>query len=265
MSENMSQCEPVGNTITTGPVKCSKYQIYRVFFTYNIQKLDEPSPEELHSLLLEFCKKFEFQLEQGKNGNYHYQGWFSLKVKEYFNTIMNMFPKMHIEPMKDYFASIKYCTKKDDTYREGPWNEKSIFIKTIEPNREWQQDLFIDLIQEPDPRKIIWYVDINGGKGKSSFAKYMNIKEGAIVIRNGKTADIAYMYKGERIVIIDLSRSVEYRFNYEVLEQLKDGMLMSSKYESNFKCFNNPHVVVFSNWYPDKTKLSNDRWDIREL
>lgn len=261
----MSQSELVGNTNTTSPIKHSKYQIYKVFFTYNIPNPNEPEPEDVYNMLSEYCKKFEFQLEQGKNGNWHYQGWFSLKTKEYFNTIMNMFPKMHIEPMKDYFASIKYCSKKDDTYRDGPWNEKSTFIKVYEPREGWQTDLFIDLIQEPNPRTILWYIDSVGGSGKSTFAKYMKVKHNALVIRNGKTADIAYMYNNEPIVIMDISRSSEYRFNYEVLEQLKDGMLMNSKYESNFKCFNNPHVVVFSNWPPDKAKLSHDRWDIRVL
>lgn len=260
----MSQSEPAGNTSTAG-LKNKNYQLYRVFFTYNITKPNEPTPEDFWNLLSEHCKKFEFQLEQGKTGNYHYQGWFSLKQKEYFNTIKNMFPKMHIEPQKDYFASKNYCTKKDETYREGPWNEKSIFIKTIEPSYQWQQDLFIDLLNEPDDRKIIWYIDKKGGKGKTQFAKYMHVNEGACILNNGGSKDIAYMINSPKIVIMDLCRDVEFRFNYNILEQIKNGMVFSAKYESSYKVFNSPHVVVFSNWEPDMSKLSKDRWDIREL
>ena len=29
--------------------------------------------------------------------------------------------------------------------------------------------------------------------------------------------------------------------------------------------FSIPHVIVFSNFYPDKTKLSIDRWDIHKI
>lgn len=264
----MSQSEPVGNTSATGPsFKELKWntQFYRCVFTYNIPEPNSPSPEDVYNLLKEKCKKFEFQLEQGESGNWHYQGWFSLINKEYLRTIINLFPVMHIEPMKDYFASIKYCTKKDNTFREGPWNEKSIFLKYIVPDKEWQQQLLVELMLEPNPRKVIWYVDIKGGLGKSSFAKYMKIKHNAMVIRNGRTTDIAYMYTDAKVVIVDLSRSMENKFNYEILEQLKDGMLLSAKYESCFKCFNSPHVIVFSNWYPDYDKLSKDRWDVREL
>lgn len=264
----MSQSEPAGNTITAGPIKQEKYknyQIYRVFFTYNIDKPNEPTPEDFWNLLLEHCKKFEFQLEQGKTGNYHYQGWFSLKQKEYFNTIKNMFPKMHIEPQKDYFASKAYCTKKDETYRDGPWNEKSTFIKIIEPNQEWQTDLFIDLMQEPDNRKIIWIVDFEGGKGKSQFCKYMKVKEGACVLLNGKSKDLAMLIDDPKIVLIDTERELEFKFNYSILEQLKNGMVFSPKFESKIKIFNSPHVVVLANFEPDKSKFSKDRWDIRYI
>lgn len=260
----MSQSEPAGNTNTAG-LKNKNYQLYRVFFTYNIPKPNEPTPEDFWNLLSEHCKKFEFQLEQGKSGNYHYQGYFSLKQKEYFNTIKNMFPKMHIEPQKDYFASKAYCTKKDDTYRDGPWNEKSTFIKVIEPNQEWQTDLFIELLQEPDPRKIIWYIDEEGGKGKTQFSKYMCVKENACVLNNGSCKDIAYMVNSPKIVIMDLCRDIEGHFNYNILEQIKNGMVFSPKYESSYKVFNSPHLVVFSNWKPQKEKLSKDRWDIRRL
>ena len=37
------------------------------------------------------------------------------------------------------------------------------------------------------------------------------------------------------------------------------------KYESRSKRFPQTHVVVFSNWWPDRSQLSADRWDVKEL
>jgi hypothetical protein len=31
------------------------------------------------------------------------------------------------------------------------------------------------------------------------------------------------------------------------------------------KLFNSPHLIVFSNFYPEKDKLSDDRWKIGEI
>ena len=41
--------------------------------------------------------------------------------------------------------------------------------------------------------------------------------------------------------------------------------MFSCKYESTMKMHDTPHVVVFSNWAPDKTRLSQDRWDITDM
>lgn len=67
------------------------------------------------------------------------------------------------------------------------------------------------------------------------------------------------------IVIINLSRQAEGAFSYASVEAIKDGLCFSGKYEGGTRLFARPHIVVFSNWYPDITKLSIDRWDIRHL
>ena len=72
-------------------------------------------------------------------------------------------------------------------------------------------------------------------------------------------------YNGQRIVLFDLSPSQEDRFNYEVLESIKNGLMFSSSYESRMKVFAIPHVIVFANWAPDESKLSADRWNVRHF
>ena len=50
---------------------------------------------------------------------------------------------------------------------------------------------------------------------------------------------------------------------YEVLENIKDGRAIASKYASEIVQFRNPNVViVFSNADPDMTQLSKDRWRV---
>ena len=50
---------------------------------------------------------------------------------------------------------------------------------------------------------------------------------------------------------------------YEVLENIKDGRAIASKYASEIVQFRTPNVViVFSNADPDMTQLSKDRWRV---
>ena len=49
--------------------------------------------------------------------------------------------------------------------------------------------------------------------------------------------------------------------NYTTLESIKDGIAVSSKYNSDLLHFKVPNtVVVFSNRIPNTKELSKDRW-----
>lgn len=128
----------------------------------------------------------------------------------------------------------------------------------------WQKDLLNELEGKPNNRSIIWYADGIGNSGKTFFAKYL-VTKGACYLQNGKLADLAHAYNGERIAIFDFTRSVEGVLNYSAIETIKNGMLFSPKYNSKTKIFTQPHVVVFANFAPDVTKMSSDRWDIRQI
>lgn len=154
--------------------------------------------------------------------------------------------------------------------------EKAITIATDERNkkgireelekitlRPWQKQLCDELEGEPDRRKIIWYVDKKGGEGKSMLSQLLQSQEKAECFSNGKSCDIAHAYKGSKVVIFDYVRSLQEMINYGIIEQVKNGMVFSPKYNSNTKMFRPPHVVVFSNQFPNKNKMSLDRWDIR--
>lgn len=66
--------------------------------------------------------------------------------------------------------------------------------------------------------------------------------------------------------MFNLARSLEDAVSYQAIEQLKDGVCFSSKYEARLKSFPPPHVIVFANFAPkleadvkSKGKLSKDR------
>lgn len=129
----------------------------------------------------------------------------------------------------------------------------------------WESNLLKELDSKPDSRKIIWYVDTIGGCGKSTFAKYLLSKGDCAYFTNARSADIAYAYKGERTVIFDFTRSIEGHVNYSIIESIKNGIVFCSKYNSNTKINCVPHIICFSNFDPELSKLSEDRWDIRQL
>lgn len=262
-SSQESQLKPGGNTKTPG-----FYQQYRWFLT--IKHNENITASQLSQHFKEFCKKFTFQLEKGESGYEHWQCEISLITKHNMNTVKNLIgiPEAHLEPTKDYFQAKNYCSKIESRI-EGPYTEKSIFIDIPILEFEWQKELKQYLLTtKPDKRKVIWFVNPKGGMGKSDFAKHMVLKykDKVAVFPNAKTSDIAYAITDKcEICIFDLPMSIEHNFNYSALEQVKNGMIFSSKYESNMKIFNRPHVIVLSNWGPDKSQLSQDRWDIRQL
>jgi len=131
----------------------------------------------------------------------------------------------------------------------------------------WQQTLHDVLINPPpDDRSILFYVDEEGGKGKSWFQRYMlsNYPDKVQILSAGKRDDIAHAIEAHKsIFLFNIPRqSMEY-FNYNIIEQLKDKMVFSPKYDSCTKILNStPHVVIFSNEEPKADALTEDRYII---
>ncbi len=131
--------------------------------------------------------------------------------------------------------------------------------------RIWQEELLLELKEPPDDRTIRWIVDTTGNAGKTWFAKWAAVNLDAQVIANGKTSDIARAYQHKSIVILNLARTPEQYVNYQVMENIKDGLIWSPKYEPLMKYFKPPHLIVMANQWPEYNKVSLDRWNISEL
>lgn len=128
--------------------------------------------------------------------------------------------------------------------------------------REWQQWLLEYLQRPADDRHILWVYDPSGGKGKSTLVRYLTTNHpDDYASLKGKVADMAYAYNSEGVVFFDVPRTqLEHMDHlYAFAEELKNGSVFSTKYESRRKVFKSPHVVFFANAMPSVGKWSNDR------
>ena len=141
-------------------------------------------------------------------------------------------------------------------------------IVECHPLHPWQQTLYAKLSLAPDERTIHFIVDPVGNSGKSWFAHYYCfMHETAHVLLPGKKADMSYVLDPlTRVLFIDAPRSKQGEFlQYDFLEDVKNGYVFCSKYESRVKQMNRCHVVVMMNEEPDMSKLSLDRYCITRV
>jgi len=132
----------------------------------------------------------------------------------------------------------------------------------------WQARLKETIDGDADDRTIVFVVDEIGNSGKSWFAHWYSQKEkGTQVMLPGKKADMAYALDSTiRVLFVDAPRSKQGEFiQYDFLEDVKNGYVFSTKYESRVKTLSRVHVVVNMNEMPDMTKLSADRYHILKI
>lgn len=135
----------------------------------------------------------------------------------------------------------------------------SLEKEVIEKFRPWQQQLVEELDKPADDRHIYWIYDPDGGIGKTRLARWLVDHKNAFYTNGGRSIDITYAYSHQPIVIFDYVRESQDFISYSTIEQLKNGILSSNKYNSCLKRFKSPHVVVFANFEPTSGKFSADR------
>lgn len=98
-------------------------------------------------------------------------------------------------------------------------------------------------------------------------ARYLNVLFQYCLIDGTMSArDLVHMMPDQiHGFAIDLSRNDIDKFDYSLLESLKNEYLMSGKYHGMMKRFKVGPVVVFANSTPKFEKLSLDRWDVVQL
>lgn len=266
MSSNSSNSSSgVGNTI---PPRKQVSPAKRWCFTLNNYTEDEIS--SISSRISDMCSKALVAKEVGENGTPHLQGFITLNVK---GRPMGIFEnnRIHWELAKGNDQSQHtYITKQSIPFINIGFPKP---IKLIEPTYAWEQEILKIIQEEPNDRSIYWYWSKGGCVGKTSFCKYLTVKHGAIAL-SGKAADMRngvcdYVKTNgctPTFVVIPIPRSFNTEYlNYEGIENIKDMYFYSGKYEGGMVCGNCPHLFVFANEPPDVSKMSNDRWIIRQI
>lgn len=171
---------------------------------------------------------------------------------------------------KPRLNNINYCTKDNTNIRGNLKYDKP--LKIIENLYQWQQDVVNIVKEEADDRTIRWYYDEIGNKGKSALVKYLVVNHGGLLV-SGKGSDVKYMVKtfkesqgySPSLILYDIPRECQQYISYQAIEEVKNGCFASTKYECEMIVMNSPHIICFSNFYPDSDKMSEDRWVITEL
>lgn len=264
----------VGNTVID-PYAHRK-QTKRWCFTLNNYSLVQM--EQMEQVLHSLCVKFIFQEEKSESGTNHLQGCFWLKSKRRLTELKKQIcNECHYEVCRSWEHSILYCCKEDT--RCGRVIRKSVKlppkeIKVLDSKifYPWQKEVLSIVEQEPCDRTIYWFWENKGNVGKSALCKHLVVKHNALIL-SGKSKDMFYGIvkwkesQGEypRLIIFDVPRSSEGYLNYSGIEMIKNGLFYSPKYESGMCVGNCPHLLIFANFRPDTSVMSEDRWIVRKL
>ena len=222
-----------------------------------------------------------FQHEKGKEAETpHYQC--NLRLKEKMtqsklrialkSKLRNYYANgcMHLRPTHNIRKAEFYAMKDDETRIAGPWlfpNDVYIGQDLIKKFYPWQESIFSMVMTRPDDRKITLICDHSGNKGKSLFAKTLAYHHDACVIPLGLTSaqmKAAIVDAGpKKIYILDLPRNNKsFQEIFDTIEELKRGFVISCFHGKLKQLYmSRPHVVCFTNEYPDLSLLSFDMWD----
>lgn len=239
MSDELGNTKPIRQSV-------SKYWC----FTHN-----NYSQDDLSKCLKIFKDKSCLYIvgeEVGESGTPHLQGYIESKKAIRPIEFFNLSKTIHWEKRKGKREdNLTYCSKDNKFHTNF---DKSLFPKSYAGNDlpktlfKWQSDLLLSLDVSPNDRDIYW---VHGGynKGKSKFCKYLCFFKNASLLY-GCSRDALFAIKGnENIICINIPK--RGKVDYSLLEQLKDGMFYSTKYEGKMVLMEPPHVLVFSNISPD--------------
>lgn len=226
--------------------------------------------DELCNLFQKIGVSYQFQGERGQETQYeHWQAYIHLEKKQRLTFWKKILPTAHAEKCNNIQASINYCSKSETAITPVyKWNKPKYNVKTITDDQlyNWQRDI-LKIINEPaDDRTVHWYWSEKGKTGKTQFCKYLVVKYDALYIGNGKSNDIKYAVsesKTSNIILLDFSRCTKPEMiPYEAIEDIKNGIFFSGKYESKTTVRDSPHMLIFANMEPMTHLLSEDRWHI---
>lgn len=258
-------------------------------------------PEDYKKFLspknIEDCKVLTYGREIGEEkGTPHLQGY--IRFKPYKKKRLTWLKKIHPSiswkkksKKSTHQQAIEYCWKDDNNpyvfgiarpprclkksnmypwqrnladfveLRDEMWDVKKSWVEMHGMYAKNETNLF--KTYRPD-RSIIWIYEEDGGTGKSQMAKYLALKEDALVV-GGKSADMKFMInkrveagRAPDLIIMDLAKATK-KVDYKGIEEIKNGLFASTKYECNMVIINEPMIIIFANFKPNANKMTSTK------
>ena len=194
-----------------------------------------------------------------------------LKCDREYKEKMKMGEQMY-EFVKEYDIDEKSISKEMreplEIYKE---QKQTVDVENV-ILKSWQESLLNYM--KPSDREIIWVQGRYCGEGKTWFQEYVESRYGFKRVVAGmdiklKKSSICHVLRKRRlattdIFLFDVGKAKTFdAVNYEVLEKLKNGRILASKFDSVELKLRTPNiVVVFSNDRPEINQLARDRWKI---
>lgn len=249
-------------------------------FTHNFEKVENKKVEEtlINKIVLDFkaYNFYIFSLEIGEQGRRHLQGYVEFPQKERLTAVKKLIDdSTHWEKAKgDRQSNITYISKEPikgpylwDKSKQPKYTPKQ--LKMVEPESlfDFQKDCLSMARNQDSDRKIPWVFSKETGVGKTQICKHLMYYDNWGFV-DGDKKDIMCAILGK-----DGTKELKngYFFNfsndkdlnkvsYQSMENMKDGLLFSSKYESGGVLVPPINLFVFANG-PPKAKHS-DRWEV---
>lgn len=188
-----------------------------------------------------------------------------------YDSMINALKKRPCDFVRDDYLGpyIKHKRAVDDYLREEKSRDVSVItIHGLDPDNmdtwhPWQKDLYWQLQQPVNHRQVIWISDPGGSNGKTQFGNFLiKFMRALFVTTTARERVVPVMRSHPPIVLIDIKRSEadQDKVGYGTMEMIKDGVGFNTMYNPSPEYWPSPHLVVFANFYPDKTKLTDDRW-----
>jgi hypothetical protein len=208
-------------------------------------------------------------------GTPHLQCYVEFKNDRYRKAILKLFNRgFYIKPAKcKKENNAIYCCKTD--------LEKStnipipVDIEVITELRPFQKSLDIILDGPVNEKKIIWVYDPIGQLGKTEFLKYLFKKHNCPFSYGEKCSDIInlifnnkkyYLNTNKGIAIFNFGREMDMKHvSVKALEQISDGAISNTKFETGCFIMNCPHVLILANSLPITSTMTKGRFIIKTI
>lgn len=216
-------------------------------------------------------KKFEYEYiigeEVGDQGTPHLQGYFEAKGRIRPIEKLKLPFKPHFEVAKgNREQNVKYC-RKEGRVHTNMRMPRPLPVITLSG---WQLEAAKRLDIEPDNRSVFWYWSKEGARGKSTMARWL-VRKNALIC-SGTPADMKFMivkyFEREGVypddVIFDIPRAKTHLSTkeYTGMEEIKNGVFASTKYECTPVEMPYARMWVFANFPPnaEREDMSADRF-----